>query len=220
MTPEALIGTNVKIALKDNRVLDGVITVVDPFGNILLSNVWESSNDKIDPETLHTRELGLVSVPRNTIDEVFMDKRSYEQCNIWEKKMENEMAKWKWRNKELTRYITFTSFKCVDANEQVPWLSWVPCLVISSPSSQFSLPLTRSNSFPHSTPKARAKLRSPQIHCPCKEPTKTMGFPGPITWNQVPKRSFSLHTIRCLVLFSQLLWEKSLVTSWCCCCLA
>lgn len=61
MTPEALIGTNVKIALKDNRVLDGVITVVDPFGNILLSNVWESSNDKIDPETLHTRELGLKS---------------------------------------------------------------------------------------------------------------------------------------------------------------
>lgn len=79
MTPEGLIGTNVKIALKDNRVLDGVVTVVDPFGNILLSNVWESSNDKINPEALHTRELGLVSVPRETIDEVYMDKRSSEQ---------------------------------------------------------------------------------------------------------------------------------------------
>lgn len=92
MKPESLIGTTVKIALKDGRVLDGVVTAVDPFGNVLLSNVYESSNDKIDSERLHRRELGLVSVPRESIDEVFMERRCYQQCSATETAPDSAVA--------------------------------------------------------------------------------------------------------------------------------
>lgn len=59
----------------DGRLLDGVLTVVDSFGNLLLSNVEESSQDKLNLTKIRQRELGLVSVPKNRIVNILQDKR-------------------------------------------------------------------------------------------------------------------------------------------------
>lgn len=68
------IGSTLRIKTADGRQLDGVLTVVDPFGNLLLSNVFETAPGKLNSE-LHTRELGLVSVPRNEVKSVLMDAK-------------------------------------------------------------------------------------------------------------------------------------------------
>lgn len=75
MDAQEYIGTNLRIQTVDGRQLDGVLTVVDPFGNMLLSNVFETSQDKLDTTQSHTRELGLVSVPRKQVEAVLMDKK-------------------------------------------------------------------------------------------------------------------------------------------------
>lgn len=59
----------------DGRLLDGVLTVVDSFGNLLLSNAKESSQDKLNLAKIRQRELGLVSVPKNRIVKILQDKR-------------------------------------------------------------------------------------------------------------------------------------------------
>ena len=53
------------------------MTVIDPFGNLLLSNVYETSTDKFDKTKLHVREIGLVSVPRETIVNIKVDSKTY-----------------------------------------------------------------------------------------------------------------------------------------------
>mmetsp|Transcript_5716 Transcript_5716/g.6817 ORF Transcript_5716/g.6817 Transcript_5716/m.6817 type:complete len:89 (+) Transcript_5716:65-331(+) len=75
--PEKFIGAQLRLKLTDLRILDGVLTVVDPFGNLLLSNVFELSEDRLNRTNLHRRELGLVSVPRDTITNVLIDRRSH-----------------------------------------------------------------------------------------------------------------------------------------------
>lgn len=75
--PEKFIGAQIRLKLTDLRILDGVLTVVDPFGNILLSNVFELSEDRLDRTNLHKRELGLVSVPRDTIANVLVDRKTH-----------------------------------------------------------------------------------------------------------------------------------------------
>ncbi|CUM64014.1 uncharacterized protein PRCAT00001602001 [Priceomyces carsonii] len=72
---EKFIGINIKVKLNDKRILDGVVTVIDPFGNILLSNTWESTADKIAPEKMHRRELGLVSVPRHAFSNILVPRK-------------------------------------------------------------------------------------------------------------------------------------------------
>lgn len=72
---EKFIGTAMRIKLLDERAIDGVLTVVDPFGNLLLTNLYENSRDKIDPTSIRRREVGLVSVPRDQITRVMIDKR-------------------------------------------------------------------------------------------------------------------------------------------------
>lgn len=75
--PEKFIGVQLRLKLEDLRVLDGVLTVVDQFGNLLLANVFETSQDRLNPENLHKRELGLVSVPRDTIINVLVDSKTH-----------------------------------------------------------------------------------------------------------------------------------------------
>lgn len=75
MEVEKYIGTSLRIELVDGRQLDGILTVVDPFGNMLLSNVWETSEDKLDSALLRKRELGLVSVPRPQVLKVLIESR-------------------------------------------------------------------------------------------------------------------------------------------------
>lgn len=74
---EKYIGMAMRVKMKDERVIDGVLTVVDPFGNLLLQNLYENSKDKIDPASIKRRELGLVSLPRVHISKVLIDKRQY-----------------------------------------------------------------------------------------------------------------------------------------------
>ncbi|EGV64869.1 hypothetical protein CANTEDRAFT_104213 [Yamadazyma tenuis ATCC 10573] len=71
IAPEKFIGSSLRVELSDNRVLDGVLTVVDPFGNLLMSNVYETNKS-------NRREVGLVSVPRATISKLYIDKRTYQ----------------------------------------------------------------------------------------------------------------------------------------------
>lgn len=72
MDVQAYIGTNLRVEIVDGRLLDGVLTVVDPYGNLLLSDVWELSDDKLDRSRLRKRELGLVSVPRPQVVRVLI----------------------------------------------------------------------------------------------------------------------------------------------------
>ena len=74
---EKYIGANFHVTVVDSRILEGILTVIDPFGNLLLSNVYETSIDKFDKTKLHVRELGLVSVPRETIVNIKVDSRTY-----------------------------------------------------------------------------------------------------------------------------------------------
>lgn len=75
MDPQKYIGSSLRIKTVDGRLLDGVLTVIDPFGNLLLSNVKETSQDRLNTSKLRERELGLVSVPRDRIISVMQDKK-------------------------------------------------------------------------------------------------------------------------------------------------
>lgn len=75
MDVKKFLGTNLRITLQDGRLVDGVLAVVDPFGNLLLSDVFENSQDKLHSERLHRRELGLVSVPREQVKNILLDER-------------------------------------------------------------------------------------------------------------------------------------------------
>lgn len=77
ITPDKFIGCELHIVLKDSRILDGLLTVVDPFGNLLLLEGWETSVDKINSKDIHKREIGVVSVPRDSIATVSMEKTTY-----------------------------------------------------------------------------------------------------------------------------------------------
>lgn len=75
MDAQKFIGTSLRIKMVDGRLVDGVLTVIDPFGNLLLSNTWENSQDKLKTGQIRRRELGLVSVPRQRIVSVMQDKK-------------------------------------------------------------------------------------------------------------------------------------------------
>lgn len=75
--PEKFIGANLHVKLIDSRLLEGTLTVVDPFGNLLLSNVFETSIDRLNCRQLHVREIGLVSVPRERIVNIKVDEKTH-----------------------------------------------------------------------------------------------------------------------------------------------
>lgn len=77
LSPDKFIGANLHVKLSDSRILEGILTVIDPFGNLLLSNVYETSIDKLNDKQLHVREIGLVSVPRESIESIKTDKKTY-----------------------------------------------------------------------------------------------------------------------------------------------
>lgn len=77
LNPESFIGSNLRINLVDDRLLDGILTVIDPFGNILLSNAWETSIDKLNSANKNRRDLGLVSVPRKSILNISIDQKTH-----------------------------------------------------------------------------------------------------------------------------------------------
>lgn len=81
VTPQRFIGSQFRVKLEDSRALTGILTVVDPFGNLLLSEVVEDSDDLID-NTPHRRELGIVSVPRSTIVSIEMEAKSFRALGL------------------------------------------------------------------------------------------------------------------------------------------
>lgn len=74
--PETFIGSTLKVHLHNSKTLIGILTVIDPFGNMLLSEVTETSSDLLN-KSVHTRELGLVSVPKASVKSILLNKRSF-----------------------------------------------------------------------------------------------------------------------------------------------
>lgn len=70
-----LIGSTLQIKVLDGRVLSGVLSVVDHFGNLLLVNVMETSIDPLNSALTHSRDLGLVSVPKDQIKSLLIEKK-------------------------------------------------------------------------------------------------------------------------------------------------
>lgn len=81
MDVQKFLGTKLHINLLDGRLVEGMLVVVDPFGNLLLSDVFENSQDKLHPGRLHRRELGLVSVPREQVKNILLDERQADLLN-------------------------------------------------------------------------------------------------------------------------------------------
>ncbi|RLV95235.1 hypothetical protein JA1_001232 [Spathaspora sp. JA1] len=78
VSPSQFIGSNLHVRVVDSRILEGILTVIDPFGNLLLSNVYETSVDRLNNKNLHVREIGLVSIPRETIVSIKIDKKTHQ----------------------------------------------------------------------------------------------------------------------------------------------
>lgn len=70
---QAVVGSELVIETADGRSLQGILSVVDPFGNLLMCDVSETSQDKLNSSLKHTRVLGLVSVPRKEVVKILAD---------------------------------------------------------------------------------------------------------------------------------------------------
>ncbi len=81
LLPEDLISLTYKLEITDGRLLEGILVAVDDQSNLLITNVMETSGDI-------QREMGLVSVPRNSIRKVFVDKTEYQKSIRWRLKKE------------------------------------------------------------------------------------------------------------------------------------
>lgn len=68
--PLDLISQSYTFNIIDGRVIQGILIAIDDQSNLLVTNAIESFND-------HQRELGLVSIRRNTIDKVFVTEKEY-----------------------------------------------------------------------------------------------------------------------------------------------
>lgn len=78
------LGIRMRVRLKDSRILDGKLSVVDPFGNLLLSDTHEHSRHILDGSMPHVREVGLVSIPRDQVTSVGVDGKTHERLCSFE----------------------------------------------------------------------------------------------------------------------------------------
>lgn len=73
LVPSDLIGSQLTITLNtkpEHRELTGVLLALDNKPNLLLQNVIEVTKQTADAKEQNRRDLGLVSVPANTIESV------------------------------------------------------------------------------------------------------------------------------------------------------
>lgn len=77
-SPSKLIDCQLRIRLKDSREYEGVLTVIDPFGNMLLSKVYEISVDRLNKKNNHKREIGMVSIPKTSVESIRVSKQTFE----------------------------------------------------------------------------------------------------------------------------------------------
>lgn len=84
LAPSDLIGTELKIKIKDQRELVGILLALDNKPNLLINNVIEYS---IQQGKQNKRELGLVSVPFDSIKTVKINNSDLEKTIDWKSKL-------------------------------------------------------------------------------------------------------------------------------------
>ncbi|ODQ60280.1 hypothetical protein WICANDRAFT_92568 [Wickerhamomyces anomalus NRRL Y-366-8] len=80
LAPGDLIGTELKIKIKDQRELVGILLALDNKPNLLINNVIEYS---FQQGNLNKRELGLVSVPFDSITTVKINNSDLDKTIKW-----------------------------------------------------------------------------------------------------------------------------------------
>ncbi|CAM9011680.1 unnamed protein product [Wickerhamomyces anomalus] len=80
LAPGDLIGTELKIKIKDQRELVGILLALDNKPNLLINNVIEYS---FQQGNLNKRELGLVSVPFDSIATVKINNSDLDKTIKW-----------------------------------------------------------------------------------------------------------------------------------------
>lgn len=80
LAPVDLIGTELKIKIKDQRELVGILLALDNKPNLLINNVIEYS---FQQGNLNKRELGLVSVPFDSITTVKINNSDLDKTIKW-----------------------------------------------------------------------------------------------------------------------------------------
>lgn len=74
------IGSELRITLNDGRILQGVLLALDNKPNLLINNCSETS---IQRGRSNCRDLGLVSVPNDTIKSVEMKEKELDKAVKW-----------------------------------------------------------------------------------------------------------------------------------------
>lgn len=72
MEPIDLISRSYTFDITDGRIIQGILIAIDDQSNLLVTNATESKDN-------HYRELGLVSIRRNTIKKVSVSLKDYNQ---------------------------------------------------------------------------------------------------------------------------------------------
>ncbi|CCH46345.1 Small nuclear ribonucleoprotein-associated protein [Wickerhamomyces ciferrii] len=92
LIPSDLIGTELKVTIKDQRILIGILLALDNKPNLLLNNVIEISNQYnsiIGSESENKRELGLVSIPFDSIENIKIKNIDLDKTLDWKDKSLN-----------------------------------------------------------------------------------------------------------------------------------
>lgn len=76
------ISLSLRITVVDGRILHGILVAVDDQANLLLTEVVEFFNNQLKDE-ITQRQIGLVSVPRDTISKIEMDKNELLKTVQW-----------------------------------------------------------------------------------------------------------------------------------------
>jgi small nuclear ribonucleoprotein (snRNP)-like protein len=80
LDPSDFIGTELRITVNDGRVLKGLLLALDNKPNLLINNCIEWS---IQRGQENSRDLGLVSVPNDSIKSIEIKKRDLDKTLDW-----------------------------------------------------------------------------------------------------------------------------------------
>lgn len=83
LIPSDIIGAELRITVTDGRVLKGVLLALDNKPNLLINNCTETSTLQGE---VNSRELGLVSVPNDTITTIEIKKDELDKTLDWKAK--------------------------------------------------------------------------------------------------------------------------------------
>jgi small nuclear ribonucleoprotein (snRNP)-like protein len=72
MEPLDFISRSFVFNITDGRTIEGILIAIDDQSNLLVTNATESKDN-------HRRELGLVSIRKETIDKISITKKEYKE---------------------------------------------------------------------------------------------------------------------------------------------